>query len=406
MKLILFGAGHYGKKAISFFGEENVFCFCDNAVKGSDIKDVCGKNVISFDRFMEIRQEYITVVCLKPEFSLEVCRQLEDAGIGDYVVFDALEKQTKTSDEWMEQLQDVKQRERIQRRSYLHMLDKAMSQLQYLRQHIDITALTPATGELRKAQFRMLDRAEAFFDFIKELQIRPFLTFGNLIGAARHQGFVPWDDDLDFGLVRSEYEKLLEFGREKCVVLTYEPDDNVWVDLGGNIIENSELCKRYPDKYIFNHRPESLQISKCTEETFGGVMDVWVYDFYKNEYDIDDYIKWIEEVNEEEQKKKAWREKLSVRRQALKNNPMISREMTDHFFPGIDNYMGYPGERAIDGWIPSKDIFPLQKVKYEDRLFWAPYKMETLLRYEYIDYMKLPDEVGFLAHDGRAADEV
>lgn len=404
MQLILFGAGHYGKNAISFFGEENVFCFCDNAVKGSDVKEVCGKQVISFDRFMEIWREYITVVCLKPEFSLAVCRQLEDAGIGDYVVFDALQNQTKTADEWMEQLQDSKERGRIQRRFQLHLLDKVMSQFQYLRRHIDITTLTPATGDLRKRQFELLDEVEAFFDFIKELQIKPFLTFGNLIGAVRHQGFVPWDDDLDFGLIRSEYERLLEFARKKCVVLAYEPDDKVWVDLDGNIIENSELCKRYPGKYIFSHRPDLIQISKCTEETHYYVVDIWVYDFYRNEYDIDDYIKWNKEVYEEEQQKKTWREKLNVRRQALKNNPMISEEMTDHFFPGIDNHMGWPGERAIDGWIPSKEIFPLQKVKYEDRLFWAPYKMETLLRYEYIDYMKLPDDVGLVPHVGTEED--
>lgn len=404
MQLILFGAGHYGKNAISFFGEENVFCFCDNSVKGSDVKEVCGKQVISFDRFMEIRREYITVVCLKPEFSLAVCRQLEDAGIGDYVVFDALQNQTKTADEWMEQLQDSKERGRIQRSFQLHLLDKLMSQFQYLRRHIDITTLTPATGDLRKRQFELLDEVEAFFDFIKELQIKPFLTFGNLIGAVRHQGFVPWDDDLDFGLIRSEYERLLEFARKKCVVLAYEPDDKVWVDLDGNIIENNELCKRYPGKYIFSHRPDLIQISKCTEQTHYYVVDIWVYDFYRNEYDIDDYIKWNKEVYEEEQQKKTWREKLNVRRQALKNNPMISEEMTDHFFPGIDNHMGWPGERAIDGWIPSKEIFPLQKVKYEDRLFWAPYKMETLLRYEYIDYMKLPDDVGLVPHVGTEED--
>lgn len=33
-KLILFGAGHYGRDALSFFGAENVFCFCDNKIEG------------------------------------------------------------------------------------------------------------------------------------------------------------------------------------------------------------------------------------------------------------------------------------------------------------------------------------------------------------------------------------
>lgn len=40
MQLILFGAGNYGKSALSFFGNENVFCFSDNAVKCSEEKDL------------------------------------------------------------------------------------------------------------------------------------------------------------------------------------------------------------------------------------------------------------------------------------------------------------------------------------------------------------------------------
>lgn len=400
MKLILFGAGFFGKNALSFFGDEKVACFCDNAVRDNDEKEVCGKKVISFDRFMETWQEYIVVVCLKLEFSLEVCKQLENAGVRGYIVYQALLEDKKTSDEWMKLLQDGEERERIQRRSYLYLLDRAVSQFKYLRGHADITTLKPATGKLRKHQFELLDEAEAFFDFIEELNIRPFLTFGNLIGAVRHQGFVPWDDDLDFGLIRDDYEKLLEFAYEKCAVLIYEPEERVLVDSDGNSIEGEMLCRIYPNKYIFNLRPDFIQISKCTGENHYYVMDIWAYDFYKNEYKIEDYIKWIKGIEEESQKMKNSRERIHFIRKAAKENPMVSREMTDHFFPGVDNYGGYPGEREIDSWVLSKDIFPLQKVKYENKLFWAPRNMEALLRYEYIDHMKFPDGVGIRTHAG------
>lgn len=400
MKLILFGAGFMGKNALSFFGDEKVACFCDNAVKEKEEKEFRGKKVISFDRFMETWQEYIVVVCLKLEFSLEVCKQLESAGVRGYIVFQALLDDKKTPDEWVEQLQDREERERIQRRSYLFLLDKAVSQYKYLQRHVDITTLKPATGKLREHQFELLDEAEAFFGFIEELNIKPFLTFGNLIGAVRHQGFIPWDDDLDFGLIRDEYEKLLEFAYKECVVLTYEPEDRIWVDSDGNSIEHEMLCKTYPNKYIFNLRPDFIQLSKCEGENHYYVMDIWPYDFYKNEYKIEDYVKWIKEIGEESRQMKSNRERMHFIRKAVKENPMVSREMTDHFFPGADNYGGYPGQPEISSWIPSKDIFPLQKVKYENKIFWAPRNMETLLRYEYMDHMKLPDRVGIVTHEG------
>lgn len=404
MKLILFGAGHYGQNALSFFGEERVYCFCDNSVKNGEEKEVCGKRVISFERFQEIYQDYIVVVCIKLEFCLEVCGQLDEAGIKDYVVFDALQKGGKTAEEWMACLQDAEERRDIQRRSYLFLLNQVMTQVKYFKRHAEITTLKPATGELRKVQLGLLDEAKLFFDFIGELHIKPFLTFGNLIGAVRHQGFVPWDDDLDFGLIRREYEKLLKFACEECVVMTYEPEKRVWVDCGENFIEDDRLYKKFPGKYIFNLRPEFIQVSKCTDKAHYYVMDIWAYDFYKNDCDIEDYKDWIEKINKEADQKKSRREKMKFIRKALADSQMVSSEMTDHFFPGIDNYGGYPGERGIEGWIPAKEIFPLQKVKYENTSFWAPRSMETLLKYEYIDYMAFPDEVGFTAHGGTGAD--
>ena len=52
----------------------------------------------------------------------------------------------------------------------------------------------------------------------------------------------------------------------------------------------------------------------------------------------------------------------------------------------------------MEDWITTEVIFPLKKVPYEDTEFWAPNDMETLLGYEYSDYMSFPDDVGLPVH--------
>lgn len=53
-----------------------------------------------------------------------------------------------------------------------------------------------------------LEILEYLDEICKEHGLRYYLEHGSLLGAARHQGFIPWDDDLDVGMPRPDYEKL------------------------------------------------------------------------------------------------------------------------------------------------------------------------------------------------------
>ena len=53
---------------------------------------------------------------------------------------------------------------------------------------------------LRKAQLIMLDMLIEFDAICKKHQLQYWLDSGTLLGAVRHQGFIPWDDDIDLSM--------------------------------------------------------------------------------------------------------------------------------------------------------------------------------------------------------------
>ena len=58
-------------------------------------------------------------------------------------------------------------------------------------------------------QKEQLATAKRVAAICEENGIRYFLDCGTLLGAIRHGGFIPWDDDIDFALPRPDYNKLL-----------------------------------------------------------------------------------------------------------------------------------------------------------------------------------------------------
>lgn len=69
---------------------------------------------------------------------------------------------------------------------------------------------SPDGSPLRELQLRLLDEVLLLDKICKENGLTYFITGGSALGAVRHQGFIPWDDDMDIALYEDDYKKLVK----------------------------------------------------------------------------------------------------------------------------------------------------------------------------------------------------
>lgn len=109
--------------------------------------------------------------------------------------------------------------------------------------------------ELREIQLNILDKIDAF---CRELNIRYSLGGGTLLGAVRHKGYIPWDDDIDIMMPRPDYEKFIE------------SFDGVYRNLKLSTYKNDPKCCK-PFARIYDTRTymrETLQVIGINVEVF------------------------------------------------------------------------------------------------------------------------------------------
>lgn len=82
-------------------------------------------------------------------------------------------------------------------------------------------------NELQQIEFNLLKQ---FIEFCNKHNLKYFLVEGTALGAIRHQGFIPWDDDVDVAMPRKDYDKFIELGKKEFVgdvfLQTWETDPN------------------------------------------------------------------------------------------------------------------------------------------------------------------------------------
>jgi lipopolysaccharide cholinephosphotransferase len=98
--------------------------------------------------------------------------------------------------------------------------------------------------DLRNLQLTQLKILREIRRICEQNNIKYFLAFGSLIGAVRHNGFIPWDDDIDIGMFREEYNKFIKACKydlgDKYFLQTIDSDSG-YGNIQGRILLNDTV---------------------------------------------------------------------------------------------------------------------------------------------------------------------
>lgn len=116
-------------------------------------------------------------------------------------------------------------------------------------------------GKLRSLRELQLDMLREFDRICRKHQIDYFLSGGSMLGAVRHQGYIPWDDDIDVAFLRENYRKFAKVVREelnsKFLYENYNNNDGYHYFFDRITAKNTYFATRYSDGYVM---PKGISI--------------------------------------------------------------------------------------------------------------------------------------------------
>lgn len=253
----------------------------------------------------------------------------------------------------------------------------------------DVRLLKPASGELREFQLKLLEFAKEVLAICKYYNIKPFLFAGTLLGAERHSGFIPWDDDFDVALMRSDYEKLKNIAKEKYIYVRI-PKNKIYITYH-RIDFLNELFKKYPNKLIFIQLVDAIHLVKGTSFDDYVKVDFFSLDYYSDNYPYDEHVKYADKLLKKRLNIYNFTDEIKLLEQERISNPNITERSNTISF-GLDNPGTYiPSQRT--GWWTQDDFFPLKKIKFEDTEFYAPNNHIKILDYWCKNWREFPTDL-------------
>ncbi len=383
-KIILFGSGAYGLKLLNYFGKDNVYALCDNHCSKRGYK--YGTLYITVEEFLKIYRDYLLILSVNNSNAREIALQLYRMGIDDFLICNESllgEMLTYSPDKYLQILNDDTERMTRERNQYIELNKHLEKQMEVLKELSDIRQLDKASGYLSYVQKQVIEfTSEVFAYFIRiKLEIKPFVAAGTALGLYRHSGFIPWDDDVDFGLLRNDYMKLMKYGRENLVYIEAKASFDEEED---HLME--KMLRNHPDEYIMVVSPNCLQIKKGTSEINCRSIDFFPYDFYEDGYDFEEHKKTIKACADYRYTEKGNQKILEI---MGRNKHIVENSNTIYFgLDSMDSYVCFN-----EKWMNRDVLLPLTETEFEGVKCYSPHRIEDYLSYCFKSYEEYPEDL-------------
>jgi len=236
-------------------------------------------------------------------------------------------------------------------------------------------------NNLKKLQVILLTQFEILDKVFRENNINYWIDGGTLIGALRHKGFIPWDDDLDISMTRADFNKFQKIANEILPGNLFlqtchnSPGVNFGKDMAKIRLDDS-VC-------VFKHENLDMPYHQ------GIFIDVFIYNTFDERIvkykELEKYYNYITPKGIRGVFKRLYKS-------AMKRTGYI-KSVKDlfHSCENLANY-SYINHLNTPNLQDKSVYFPLKKVKFEHITTFMPNKYETHLVELFDDYMTPPAE--------------
>jgi lipopolysaccharide cholinephosphotransferase len=258
---------------------------------------------------------------------------------------------------------------------------------------------------MQDVQQASLEVLKKVADICEKEKIRYALAYGTLLGAIRHKGFIPWDDDIDIIVPRPDYERLLDYFAKN--------------DTSPFVAMNMQTTKEYP--YLITRIADTryrLEVQNENDYGLGTFIDVYVLDGVGNTYEegckyIAKTCKYPRLIFLATRKyyhfgttKGFW--KRMIKFPAFCFAKLMGKKFFIKRLMKIVDTNSYEkckfvgcaiwNERPFWGVFDKKFVEDTVLTPFEDGMFRVPKDYDEVLRLWYGDYMKLPPEKDRIYH--------